>query len=237
MANFMKFSDMDDIRRVCKHYERSVKNDHYGNTDIDLSKLDEDRNSNYAPERKRGQTAYIRKMMKKIAGEKRLRKDAVKLGCWVVQTPAGMEEEKKSAFFDAVYKFLVERYGTKSGLGEDVVVSAYVHHSETTDHMHFAFLPVLERNEVKSFCCKELICKSELEEFHDCLGTYLEKKGICKLSDIKNGNTQKVRTKNNKMRAKTVRELKAERKRERENAEKIQSRWNGKKTEREDRKR
>lgn len=215
MANCMKFRDMDDIRRVCKHYERSVKNDHYGNPDIDLSKLDADRQSNLAPDRKDGQLAYIRRMAKKIMGEKTLRKDAVKLCCWVVQAPSGLPAEKKPAFFEAVYKFLVDRYGKKSGLGEDVVVSAYIHHSESTEHMHFAFLPVLERDGVKSFCCKNLICKSELEEFHGALGDFLEENGICKRSDIKNGKTKKVRTRNGKERALTVKELKAQRNRSR----------------------
>ena len=38
MANMRKFRYMDDIGHLCKHYERSVRNDNYGNKDIDKSK-------------------------------------------------------------------------------------------------------------------------------------------------------------------------------------------------------
>ena len=98
MANCKKFSDMNDIARICKHYERSVKNDRYGNADIDVSKLDADRQSNLAPDRG-NQVAYIRKMIKKIMGDRTLRRDAVKLCCWVVQCPQGLPADRKKDFF------------------------------------------------------------------------------------------------------------------------------------------
>lgn len=102
-------------------------------------------------------------------------------------------------------------------MGKDVCISAYIHHSETTDHIHFAFLPVIDRNGKKNFCAKEVIGRSDLKTFHEDLANYLEKKGICKRSDILNGAT----IRDSSGRALSVNELKKKGSRERENA----SRW------------
>ena len=210
---------MKDIGHLCAHYERSVKNDNYSNPDIDKSKLELDR-VNLAPERGK-QTDYIKVKIKEIMGERTLRKDAVKMCCWIVDAPARMPEEKKPAFFEAVYKFLVKRYGTKSGMDEDIVISAYIHKSETTDHLHFAFLPVLQRKNAsgdleKTFCAKEVIGREDLRTFHEDLASYLESLGICKKTDILNGATKK----DSSGRAYSVKELKAQRGKER-------TRWEG----------
>lgn len=189
MANMKKFSDMRDIGHLCAHYERSVANGHYGNKDINEERLEEDK-KNLAPDRGK-QTSYIKAKIEEIMNGRKLRKDAVRMCCWVVDVPKGLPEEKKEAFFKTVYDFLVERYGTKSGMGEDVVISAYLHKSETTDHIHFAFLPVVERNGKKSFCAKEAVGREDLKTFHEDLAKKLEEEGICQRSDILNGKTQR----------------------------------------------
>lgn len=189
MANVKKFSDMRDIGHLCAHYERSVANGHYGNKDINEERLEEDK-KNLAPDRGK-QTSYIKAKIEEIMNGRKLRKDAVRMCCWVVDVPKGLPEEKKEAFFKTVYDFLVERYGTKSGMGEDVVISAYLHKSETTDHIHFAFLPVVERNGKKSFCAKEAVGREDLKTFHEDLAKKLEEEGICQRSDILNGKTQR----------------------------------------------
>lgn len=189
MANVKKFSDMRDIGHLCAHYERSVAKGHYGNKDINEERLEEDK-KNLAPDRGK-QTSYIKAKIEEIMNGRKLRKDAVRMCCWVVDVPKGLPEEKKEAFFKTVYDFLVERYGTKSGMGEDVVISAYLHKSETTDHIHFAFLPVVERNGKKSFCAKEAVGREDLRTFHEDLARELEVHGICQKSDILNGKTQR----------------------------------------------
>lgn len=189
MANVKKFSDMRDIGHLCAHYERSVAKGHYGNKDINEERLEEDK-KNLAPDRGK-QTSYIKAKIEEIMNGRKLRKDAVRMCCWVVDVPKGLPEEKKEAFFKTVYDFLVERYGTKSGMGEDVVISAYLHKSETTDHIHFAFLPVVERNGKKSFCAKEAVGREDLKTFHEDLAKKLEEEGICQRSDILNGKTQR----------------------------------------------
>ena len=56
-------------------------------------------------------------------------------------------DEQIKQFFELSYKFLSERYGEKN------VISAYVHKDETTPHMHFLFIPIVDdkkRNEKHS---------------------------------------------------------------------------------------
>jgi hypothetical protein len=206
MANMRKFSDMKDIGHLCAHYERSVQNDNYGNPDIDKSKLPLD-HINLAPDRGK-QTDYIKAKIEKIMDGRTLRKDAVKMCCWIVDAPEQLPEEKKNVFFQATYKFLVDRYGKKSGMGEDVVISAYIHKSETTDHIHFAFLPVVE----KRLCAKECVGRADLQSFHKDYASYMEQLGICKKSDILNGKTKRDAN----GRALSVKELKRQRYLERE---------------------
>lgn len=210
MANMKKFSDMKDIGHLCAHYERSVAKGHYGNPDIDETKIADD-HVNLAPDRGK-QTAYIKTKIEEIMDGRTLRKDAVKMCCWIVDAPANLPEGRKIEFFKETYNFLVERYGAKSGMGEDVCISAYIHRSETTDHIHFAFLPVVERDGQKAFCAKECVGRDDLATFHSDLGAALEKKGICKKTDILNGKTKR----DSSGRALSVRELKKNRTIERE---------------------
>lgn len=217
MANVKKFSDMKDIGHLCAHYERSVANDNYGNKDIDKNRLEEDR-ENLAPNRGK-QTDYIKQKIEEIADGKTIRKDAVRMCCWVVDTPKNLPEEKYQEFFRETYDFLVDRYGTKSGMGEDVCISAYIHKSETTEHMHFAFLPVIEKAGVKKLCAKECVGRDDLKTFHEDLGKRLEDKGICKKTDILNGKTQRDAN----GRVLTVKELKRNRTFERDRTD----RWSG----------
>lgn len=219
MANLRKFSSMKDIGHLCAHYERSVENDNYSNPDIDKNKIHLDR-TNLAPERKEGQTAYIKSKIEKIMDGRTLRKDAVRMCCWIIDAPKNMPEEMKPRFFQASYDFLVDRYGKKSELGKDVVISAYLHQSETTDHLHFAFLPIIKKNGRLTFCAKECVGRDDLSTFHNDLAAHMEKLEICKKSDILNGNTQK----DSSGRALSVKELKRNRTIERER--KI-DRWSG----------
>lgn len=205
-----KFSDMKDIGHLCAHYERSVKSGHYGNPDIDQNKLQLD-HTNLAPDRGK-QTDYIKTQIKKIMDGKTVRKDAVKMCCWIVDVPERLPEGKKEVFFQSTYRFLVDRYGRKSGMGEDVVISAYIHKSETTDHIHFAFLPVVEKMGKKRLCAKECVGREDLKSFHQDFALYMEQLGICKKNDILNGKTKRDAS----GRALSVKELKRQRYFERE---------------------
>lgn len=215
MANVRKFSSMKDIGHLCAHYARTVQPGHYSNRDIKENLTHND--YNLAPDRGK-QTDYIKQKITEIQDGRTLRKDAVRMCCWVVDAPAAMPEDKKNDFFQAAYNFLVDRYGSISGLGEDIVISAYVHKDESTDHLHFAFLPIIDRSGQKSFCAKEVVGKADLKTFHDDLGNYMEKHHICRAGDIKNGKT----IRDSSGRALSVRELK-NRSRIRERT--LSSRW------------
>lgn len=211
MANMKKFADMRDIGHLCAHYARSVAPGHYGNADIDPKRLSEDR-VNLAPERTGGQTAYIKQQIEAVMDGRTLRKDAVKMCAWVVDAPQNLPKEKEAEFFQAAYDFLTDRYGTKSGMGENCVISAYIHNSESTPHLHFAFLPVLERDGQRSFCAKQVVDRADLTSFHKDLAAYMEQRHICSERDILNGKTQR----DSSGRALSVKELKRSRQRERE---------------------
>lgn len=219
MANMRKFSDMRAIGHLCAHYARSVAPGHYGNADIDQERLSEDR-VNLAPAREGGQTAYIKRQIAEVMDGRTLRKDAVRMCCWVVDAPQNLPEEKEAEFFQAAYDFLTDRYGTKSGMGENCVVSAYIHNSESTPHLHFAFLPVLDRDGQRSFCAKQVVDRADLASFHKDLAAYMEQRGICSERDILNGKTQR----DSSGRALSVKELKHNRQRERER-DKSRDRW------------
>lgn len=219
MANMRKFSDMRAIGHLCAHYARSVVPGHYGNADIDQERLSEDR-VNLAPAREGGQTAYIKRQIAEVMDGRTLRKDAVRMCCWVVDAPQNLPKEKEAEFFQAAYDFLTDRYGTKSGMGENCVVSAYIHNSESTPHLHFAFLPVLDRDGQRSFCAKQVVDRADLASFHKDLAAYMEQRGICSERDILNGKTQR----DSSGRALSVKELKHNRQRERER-DKSRDRW------------
>lgn len=189
MAHVKKFKK-EALGHVCAHLERSVEPGHYGNKNIDQARLAEDC-VNLAPAREGGQITYIKQQTNAIMGVRTLRKDAVRMCCWVVTAPKDFPKEREPIFFQTAYDFLVERYGTKSGMGEDCVISAYIHQSETTPHLHFAFLPIMERDGKKTICAKDVVNRTDLVTFHRDLASYMSEKGICNESDILNGQTQR----------------------------------------------
>ncbi len=222
MANMLKVSNMKDIGHLDMHYKRGVPKGHYSNPDINQDMLKDDR-TNFGPARyqkdaegkmildkegspiERKITDYIKETIDRLYEGKTLRKDAVKMVSWVVDAPKNMNADLKPKFFQEAYNFLVDRYGSKSGLGENVVLSCYWHKSETTDHIHFAFMPILDRNGIKTFCAKEVVGRADLKSFHDDLEKYMVDRGICKKGDIQNGHTLK----DSNGRALSIRELKA----------------------------
>lgn len=186
----MRKCDMSEAIHLCKHYERNSCIRSYGNSDVDMTKTCE--NYNLAPERE-SQTGYIRKKLDEI--EHANRKDLVVMGDLIITAPADMERTYLNDFFREAYAFCVDRYGSKSGLGEDVVISAYVHQDETTPHMHFAFVPVKaditkETGEItkQRFCAKEVINRQDLRTLHKDLQVWLDDRQIP--ARVINGNTK-----------------------------------------------
>ena len=102
-------------------------------------------------------------------------------------------DEQIKQFFELSYKFLSERYG------EQNVISAYVHMDETTPHMHFLFIPIVddkkwnEKHPDKEprvkVCAKELMNMTEMNVFHRVLQEYMDQHSQKGLFPVLNGTT------------------------------------------------
>lgn len=194
MANVEKFN-MVQCGHVCAHFERSHENYANENIDLDMS----DKNYNLAP--KRDQIGYIREQLEKIPHAKR--KDLCVMATWCVTAPKSLPEAMHERFFKLTYDFLSARYGARSGLAEDVCISAYVHMDESTPHLHYAFLPVIQTADgSQRFCAKECVNRHDLKTFHIDYKMYLQAHGM--FADVNEGTT--ILNANGK--AMTVRDLK-----------------------------
>lgn len=181
MANVEKFT-MAQIGHVCAHMAR--EHDHYSNKNIEefLSWT----NYNLAPERNLSQVEYVKSKLDEISHAKR--KDLCVMGSWVITAPKTLPQAHHERFFELSYKYITERYGARSGLAEDVCVSAYVHLDETTPHMHYTFLPVvMSKDGSQRFCAKEFINRHELQTFHRDYKEYLQRHGM--YADVNEGQT------------------------------------------------
>lgn len=163
------------------HYERkNYENRDFSNKEIDKSKTE--LNYNLAPEHKEGQYKFTKNRCEEL---KVLNRENVNWACdWCITAPSEIkdDEEKCKAFFKSAYDFLENRYGKEN------VISAYVHKDETTEHMHFAFIPVsktekmefdtetgeLQNKIIEKVSSKEVINKKELSVIHKELQKHLD---------------------------------------------------------------
>ena len=116
------------------------------------------------------------------------------------------DDEQTKEFFRLTYEFLKNRYG------EENIISAYVHMDETTPHMHFLFMPVVEdknwnekhpdKTPRKKVCAKKLMNKTEMKMFHRVFQEYLDEHSEKDLYPALNGTTIGG--------ARTIAEMKAE---------------------------
>lgn len=101
------------------------------------------------------------------------RADVKVMADWIVTLPKSLEQETMSTqkeFFKTTVDFLNERYGRQN------VLSATVHHDETTPHLHYAFIPVVfdEKKQREKVSAKEVLTRKELSSFHQDLDNYLK---------------------------------------------------------------
>ena len=172
MAHVEKYK-ASALGHMLAHYNRSTP----ANKDIDRSRTEQ--NYNLAPER----GDLLKFINARLADGVKVqqRADVIKLCDWVVTMPKDLPPEKEQAFFANTYDFLVNKYGERN------VVCAYVHKDESTPHMHFAWLPVVQEKKNKKrlgqekLSAKECITRSDLQKFHQQLQTYLEQKLNCQV--------------------------------------------------------
>lgn len=200
MAHYKKFN-----RAACghmfKHYERAKdENGEYikfGNQDIDINKTH--LNYNLGPIQRNGQGAFVKERCSEVKMQKRA--DVNVMCSWVVTVPKEIQADETERFFRETYKFLSDRYGKEN------VVSAYVHMDETTPHIHFAFVPVVEdkKKNILKVSAKEAVTRKDLDMFHQHLSKYMEKifgrdigvlneatkEGNKSIEELKNGTAKK----------------------------------------------
>lgn len=169
MANFEKHGK-GAIGHLGLHFERGLGEDglpvRYNNQAIDLSRSH--LNFNLAPERNMNHAEYVQQRTSEVHCLNRA--DVKVLGTWVVTLPKGLEGQERD-FFEKTYDFLQKRYG-----GENNVVSAYVHMDETSPHIHFAFIPVVDDpKKGLKVSMKECVNRKDLQTFHQDLEKELAK--------------------------------------------------------------
>lgn len=161
MAHAMKHT-----RAACghmfKHYERAQDESgeyiKFGNQDIDTAFSGS--NYNLAPDREISQGDFVRQRCSEVRMQNR--KDVNVMCSWVVTVPQSLPNDDIHRFLGSTYEFLSDRYGKEN------VVSAYVHMDETTPHMHYAFVPVVEDKKRGGYkvSAKEAIDRKDLQTFH-----------------------------------------------------------------------
>lgn len=197
MANFKKFGKTS-IGHLAAHFERwKIKDPEtgkeeyikFGNQDIDITRTH--LNYNLGPEREMGQVGFIQQRLSEV---RVLNREDVKVLCsWVVTLPTtndaneemNYSDAETKDFFKASFDFLADRYGMEN------VVSAYVHMDETTPHMHYAFIPVVEdqkRGDMK-VSAKEAVNRTDLRTFHIDLQRELDDKFGVGFFPVLNGKT------------------------------------------------
>lgn len=174
MANVAKY-DRVACGHMLAHYER-VKDANgqyvkFKNQNIDLSRTK--LNYNLAPDHGMSGTDFIKKRIDVDNVHILNRKDVNVMCTWVVTKPTDYKGDSR-LFFESVYEFLENLHGKEN------VISAYVHLDETTDHMHFAFTPVVEdpKRGGYKFHAKSAVNNTLLKTFHKDLDEHLQSKGI-----------------------------------------------------------
>lgn len=110
----------------------------------------------------------IDRINRRTSEVKCLKRDNVNVMCsWMLTLPKDFDGDEK-AFFEEGYRFMVNRYG------EENVISAWVHRDETTPHMHFKFVPVVDGKKGKKVSAKECCNRQDLRTFHIDLKEHLE---------------------------------------------------------------
>lgn len=160
---------------MLSHYDRS-KDNLSGNIDPSRTHL----NYNLAPDHGMSQLDFIHQRMSEVRVHKRA--DVNVMCDWVITLPKEITSMRTDIhmtpnqdlvsrlFFERSYEFLANRYGEKN------VISAYVHRDETSDHMHFAFVPVTEdkKRGGEKLSAKEVITRADLRTFHEDLERHLD---------------------------------------------------------------
>ena len=134
----MKFK-AGDIKNVESHIER--KNKSYKNKDIDTSKTKFNYDLHYE-KYKTYKNRINERIKEEYTGNRAVRKDAVLMINFLISSDQeffkNLTEERQREYFKISYDYLKDYFGEKN------VISAKVHLDETTPHMHFTAIPLID---------------------------------------------------------------------------------------------
>ena len=180
MANVAKY-EMSQISGLLNHFDRSFVSE---NIDASRTEL----NYNLAPTGNAKE--HLNELLKNV---QHINRKNLKVACDVVITcPQNVPERLREDFFKKTYEFMVNRYGTNTGLSDASknVLSAWVHMDEKTPHMHFCFAPIRYDNEkgVSKFDCKNIINRHDLQTLHSDFQKHMQVNGLG-AAKVANGGT------------------------------------------------
>lgn len=164
MAHYEKYTKVQ-LGHVCNHDKR-IEGDgiQRSNENIDSSRT----YLNYLIGGHKDATEFIKRRLSEVRHLNR--DDVVQMCSCIVTVPKDYTGDERD-FFHSTYEFL------KAVHGEQNIVSAWVHKDEVTPHLHFKFIPIVEdeKNGGEKLCCKEVLTRQYLREFHKRLQEHLEK--------------------------------------------------------------
>lgn len=166
MAHVMKHTKAA-CGHMFAHYDRAA-GDSINNENIDSSRTH--LNYNLAADlQPLSQGEFVRKRCSEVRCQNR--KDVNVMCSWVLTATKELTEDEKPLFFQEGYKFLTERYGKEN------VISSWVHRDEITDHLHYAFVPVVfdEKKQRYKVSAKEAVSRKDLATFHQDLSEHMQK--------------------------------------------------------------
>lgn len=157
------------VKGIQIHDQREKEFSHT-NSDIDFSKshLNEDLENS----ERINFNHKVKKHIQELNLPRKVRKDAIVMcQCLVTSDKSffdNLSPAKQNIFFQDSFNFIKEKYGEKN------IISATVHHDETTPHMHVNFVPVTKDGRL---CAKDLFKRADLIKLHDDFHKYCKEHG------------------------------------------------------------
>lgn len=175
MAHLKKFTIAAAVR-MTNHYERAA-DDGIIRANENINHKKTCLNYNLAPDRDMCGAAYLKKILKEVYVYAGGRADTKVMCDCVVTAPKDLPKERHGKFFSEIYHFLANRYGVDDRRN---IISAYVHMDETTPHLHFSFIPLVQakaKQKEKGYeyrlCAKEVVNRQDLQTLHTDMQDYV----------------------------------------------------------------
>ena len=175
MAHLKKFTIAAAVR-MTNHYERAA-DDGIMRANENIHREKTCLNYNLAPNRDMCGAAYLKKILQEVYVYAGGRADTKVMCDCVVTAPKDLPKERHGKFFSEIYHFLANRYGVDNRRN---IISAYVHLDETTPHLHFSFVPLVQakaKQKEKGYeyrlCAKEVVNRQDLQTLHTDMQDYV----------------------------------------------------------------